>query len=186
MRTFPQRDPSFAAKPADLLHHAPHSICASNWNDIVWARTLLHHILPHNISALIRGTRSGITRRTRVEWVCEIGLFTGVIVAYLQKNGRSVGTDRIEKWVNTEHTSSATSSVAGSVSSICSASLGTHCTCKRHFPTSHGIAMAVVVYPSAAVAMSVLRRRPKSSPPGSASPGESSKIEFCTGREEKV
>lgn len=53
-------------------------------------------------------------------------------------------------------------------------------------PTSHGIAMAVVVYPSTALAMSVLRRRPRSSPPGSAKAGESSKMEFCAGREEKV
>jgi hypothetical protein len=43
-----------------------------------------------------------------------------------------------------------------------------------------------VVYPSTALAMSVLKRRPRSSPPGSASAGESSKMEFCTGREEKV
>jgi len=53
-------------------------------------------------------------------------------------------------------------------------------------PTSHGIAMTVVVYPSTALAMSVLRRRPKSSPPGSANVGESSKMEFCAGRDEKV
>ena len=46
--------------------------------------------------------------------------------------------------------------------------------------------MAVVVYPSTALAISVLRRRPKSSPPGSASVGESSKIEFCVGRDVKV
>jgi hypothetical protein len=46
--------------------------------------------------------------------------------------------------------------------------------------------MAVVVYPNTALAMSVLRSRPRSSPPGSANAGESSKMEFCAGREEKV
>ena len=46
--------------------------------------------------------------------------------------------------------------------------------------------MAVVVYPSAALATSILRRRLVSSPPGSVSVGESSKMEFCAGRDVKV
>jgi len=46
--------------------------------------------------------------------------------------------------------------------------------------------MAVVVYPSMTPAISVLRRRPKSGPPGSASVGESSNMEFCAGRDVKV
>ena len=102
---------------------------------------------------------------------------------HLSKSDESGPRDKRES----ERASSTTpSSVIGSASSICSASLGTHCTCKRHLPTSHGIAIAEVVYPSTALVTSVLTSRPRSSPPASASPGESSKMEFCTGREEKV
>jgi hypothetical protein len=46
--------------------------------------------------------------------------------------------------------------------------------------------MAVVVYPSRALAISTLRGKTKSSPPGPAGVGESSKLEFCAGRDEKV
>ena len=53
-------------------------------------------------------------------------------------------------------------------------------------PTSHGIAMAVIVYPSTALPISALRTKPNSISPGSASVGESSKMEFCAGRDEKV
>jgi hypothetical protein len=45
--------------------------------------------------------------------------------------------------------------------------------------------MAVVVYPSTALAISILKTKLKFSPPGSASVGESSKMEFCAGRDEK-
>jgi hypothetical protein len=46
--------------------------------------------------------------------------------------------------------------------------------------------MAVIVYPSTVLAISALRTKPKSGPPGSASVGESSKMEFCAGRDVKV
>jgi hypothetical protein len=49
-------------------------------------------------------------------------------------------------------------------------------------PTSHGIAMAVIVYPATAAAINILKRKPKS---GSDGVGESS-MEFCAGRDGKV
>lgn len=82
-----------------------------------------------------------------------------------------------------EHTASSWSSSAykGSGSP---ASRGTHCTCSRSLPTSHGIAIALLVYWRTAEATKALKSCAALIPEGSdrSSEGERSNIELWDGR----
>lgn len=83
--------------------------------------------------------------------------------------------------VRTTSSSSSTISVGGSGSP---ASLGTHCTCNNNFPTSHGIAIAVLVYCMTADASNELRSSLTSIPVSlRSSEGDKSNMDLELGRE---
>ena len=113
----------------------------------------------------------------------KVGFFVILIAKLHTKRNVSLCAPHMQYNVRTSDDSSSSSSNGGTFSNS-PASFGTHCTCSSSFPTSQGIAIAVLVYCSTADATSALNKSVALIPVGSdrSSDGERSKIELCAAR----